>query len=180
MLKNLVKAATIAAPLIPEMAVAQDKGTDGSDERPNIVVIVADDLLSSEISFLGGRNIHTPNIDRIAQEGISFNHCYASMAMSVPIRASMYTGLYPVRNGSYSNHRDTYYGTKTVNEYMPEEGYRVGRTGKDHPVTKDVYLFDEIPGFTVGCTNKTAAYSVDGIRNGYRRDKTRSSFMSAA
>ena len=121
-------------------------------------------MLSSEISFLGGRNIHTPNIDRIAQEGISFNHCYASMAMSVPIRASMYTGLYPVRNGSYSNHRDTYYGTKTVNEYMPEEGYRVGRTGKDHPVTKDVYLFDEIPGFTVGCTNKTAAYSVDGIR----------------
>ena len=164
MLKNFVKAATIAAPLIPEMAVAQDKGTDGNDGRPNIVVIVADDLLSSEISFLGGRNIHTPNIDRIAQEGISFNHCYASMAMSVPIRASMYTGLYPVRNGSYSNHRDTYYGTKTVNEYMPEEGYRVGRTGKDHPVTKDVYLFDEIPGFTVGCTNKTAAYSVDGIR----------------
>jgi len=159
MLKRIAAVtAAVTVPLVPGIAAPQVK------ERPNIVVIIADDLLSSEISYLGGKNITTPNIDRIAREGVSFTHNYASMAMSVPIRASMYTGLYPVRNGSYSNHRDTYYGTKTVNEYMPEEGYRVGRTGKDHPVTKDVYLFDEIPGFTVGCTSKNAPYSVEGIK----------------
>ncbi len=158
MLKKIAAAAAVTVPFVHGIAAPQVK------ERPNIVVIIADDLLSSEISFLGGKNINTPNIDRIAQEGVSFTHNYASMAMSVPVRASMYTGLYPVRNGSYSNHRDTYFGTRTVNEYMPEEGYRVGRTGKDHPVTKDVYFFDEIPGFTVGCTSKKAPYSVEGIR----------------
>lgn len=158
MLKRIAAAAAATIPLVPGIAAHQVK------ERPNIVVIIADDLLSSEISYLGGKNITTPNIDRIAREGVSFTHNYASVAMSVPIRASMYTGLYPVRNGSYSNHRDTHYGTKTVNEYMTEEGYRVGRTGKDHPVTKDVYLFDEIPGFTVGCTSKNAEYSVEGIK----------------
>ena len=164
MKNRYLTAAALAAPLAPCAAAAQEK-MPAKDDRPNIVVVIADDLLSSEISCLGGKNINTPNIDRIAQEGVNFTHCYASMAMSVPIRASMYTGLYPVRNGSWSNHRDTRLGTKTVNEYMPEEGYRVGRTGKNHPVTKDVYFFDEIPGFTVGCTDKKAPYTVDGIRD---------------
>lgn len=161
---NRIVAAAIAVPLASEVAVALEKGHSDAEERPNIVVIIADDLLSSEISCLGGKNIKTSNIDRIAREGVSFTHNYGSTAVSVPIRASMYTGLYPVKNGSYANHKDTYYGIRTVNEYLPEEGYRVGRTGKNHPVTKDVYLFDEIPGFTVGCTDKRAPYSVDGIR----------------
>lgn len=162
---NRIVAAAIAVPLASEATIAFGKDSVCTEEKPNIVVIIADDLLSSEISYLGGKNINTSNIDRIAREGVSFTHNYASMAMSVPIRASMYTGLYPVRNGSYANHKDTYYGTRTVNEYMPEEGYRVGRTGKDHPITKDVYLFNEIPGFTVGCTDREAPYFVDGIRN---------------
>lgn len=165
MRKNYLK--TAAATMLPAAALlpakAQEK-TSADGGRPNIVVIVADDLLSSELSCNGGRNMLTPNIDRIAAEGISFSHIYASEAMSVPIRASMYTGLYPARHGSFCNHKDTFYGTKTVNEYMPEEGYRVGRTGKDHPITKDVYFFDEIPGFTVGCTSRTAPYTTDGIR----------------
>lgn len=76
--------------------------------RPNIVVIVADDLAPYELSCYGGRNLQTPNIDRIAREGVLFTNNYASCAMSVPIRASMYTGLYPTRNGSYQNHKDTF------------------------------------------------------------------------
>ncbi len=142
------------------------------DEQPNIVVIIADDLLSSELSCYGGQNINTPNIDRLAEEGVRFTRNYASVAMSVPIRASMYTGLYPVKHGSYRNHKATTPGTKTSNEYMTEEGYRVGRTGKDHPVDKNhlVYNFEAVPGFTVGCTNQNAPYTVDGIREFINRD----------
>lgn len=139
-------------------------------DRPNIVVVVADDLLTTELSCYGGQNITTPNIDRLASEGVRFTNNYASASMSVPIRASMYTGLYPVRHGSYRNHKPTYAGTKTVNEYMPEEGYRVGRTGKDHPGPKSVYKFDEIPGFTVGCTNRNAPFTTDGIREWITKD----------
>ena len=87
--------------------MAAEKAKPQSD-RPNIVVIVADDLLSSELSCYGGKNIVTPNIDRLANEGGWFTHNYASIAMSVPIRASMYTGLYPVRHGSYQNHKATF------------------------------------------------------------------------
>lgn len=160
---TLIKVSTLSAAVLPAAGAAAEKNTP-ENARPNIVVIVADDLLSSELSCYGGRNLVTRNIDRLAQEGVRFTHNYASTAMSVPIRASMYTGLYPARHGSFQNHKETFAGTKTVNEYMAEEGYRVGRTGKIHPITPSVYKFEEIPGFTVGCTKKKAPYTVDGIR----------------
>ena len=166
---TLLKASALSAAALPATGMAAEKSKPQSD-RPNIVVIVADDLLSSELSCYGGKNIVTPNIDRLANEGVRFTHNYASIAMSVPIRASMYTGLYPVRHGSYQNHKATFGGTKTVNEYMPEEGYRVGRAGKNHPITPSVYKFEKVPGFTVGCTAKRAPYNVDGIREFVTRD----------
>lgn len=163
---NIIKATalSVAAGTAAAAGAADRTPAREPEQRPNIVVIIADDLLSSELGCYGGQNIETPNIDRLAHEGVQFYHNYASEAMSVPIRASMYTGLYPAHHGSYQNHKNTFPGTKTVNEYMPEVGYRVGRTGKDHPGPKSVYKFDEIPGFTVGCTAKKAPYSTDGIR----------------
>lgn len=70
------------------------------------------------------------NIDRIAEEGIRFTNNFASCAMSVPIRASLYTGLYPARHGSYQNHKISYSDIKSVTYYLPQAGYRVGRAGK--------------------------------------------------
>ncbi|MBB4037256.1 putative sulfatase [Dysgonomonas hofstadii] len=159
----LLKATALSATILPIVGMAGNKNNP-KDNRPNIVVIVADDLLSSELSCYGGQNLVTHNIDKLASEGVRFTHNYASVAMSVPIRASMYTGLYPMHHGSYQNHKKTNPGTKTSNEYMIEEGYRVGRTGKDHPVNPAVYKFEKIPGFTVGCTAQKAPFTIDGIR----------------
>ncbi len=165
---TLTRTASLAMTLLPATGMAAKKAQ--ADARPNIVVIIADDLLSSELSCYGGKNINTPNIDRIAREGVRFTHNYASVAMSVPIRASMYTGLYPAHNGSYQNHKSTFKGTKTVNDFMPEEGYRVGRTGKQHPNNPAIYKFNEVPGFTVGCTAPKAPYNTDGIRDFMREN----------
>lgn len=143
------KNATLLLPAILSMTVqAADKS-----ERPNIVVIIADDMARCELGPYGGQNLETPNINRLASEGICMTNNFASMAMSVPIRASMYTGLYPARNGSFRNHKATYRGSFSVTHYMSELGYRVGRSGKDHPVNQNkVYAFEKIPGFPVGCT----------------------------
>ena len=167
-INTLLKISALSATILPSVHCLGK--TDNNVDRPNIVVFVADDLLSSELSCYGGRNIRTPNIDRLAKEGVKFTNNFASASMSVPIRASMYTGLYPVRHGSYQNHKATFEGTKTVNEYMKEEGYRVGRTGKDHPVTPSVYKFVEIPGFTRNCVASKAPYHVNGIREFITRD----------
>ncbi len=90
----LLKATALSATILPIVGMAGNKNNP-KDNRPNIVVIVADDLLSSELSCYGGQNLVTHNIDKLASEGgVRFTHNYASVAMSVPIRASMYTGLY--------------------------------------------------------------------------------------
>jgi len=108
-----------------------------AQQRPNIVVVIADDLASHEIGCYGGKNVPTPNIDRIALEGVRFTNCFASTSMSVPIRASLYTGLYPVRNGTYKNHQTSRSDIKSITSYLPENGYQVWRTGKTHTATPE-------------------------------------------
>lgn len=160
---RLLRSAVLGTSILPVPVATLVAAPD--ENKPNIVVIIADDLASYELSCYGGQNLQTPNIDRIAREGVLFTNNYASCAMSVPIRASMYTGLYPTRNGSYQNHKDTFDDIKTITHYMPGAGYRIGRTGKDHPVApKEIYRFENVPGFTVGCTALKADYTVDGIR----------------
>lgn len=134
-----------------------------NEDRPNIVVIVADDLGTHELGCYGGTNVATPNIDRLAKEGIRLTNNYASCAMSVPIRASMYTGLYPVRHGSYRNHKKTFAQIKSITHYMPPTGYRLARAGKRDSAPESVYRFEELPGFKTGCTDADASYSTDGI-----------------
>ncbi len=153
---HFIKIAYWILPLIPLPVIAA--------EKPNIVVIIADDLASNELSCYGGKNIKTPNIDRIAREGVLFTGNYASCTMCVPIRASMYTGLYPVRHGAYQNHKNSYPNIKSITSYLPEIGYRVGRTGKQHTEPRSVYRFEDIPGFEENCISPTAYYTTDGIR----------------
>jgi len=132
-------------------------------QYPNIVVIIADDLASHEIGCYGGKNVLTPNIDRIALEGVKFTNCYASTSMSVPIRASLYTGLYPVRNGTYKNHQTSRSNIKSITSYFPENGYQVWRTGKTHTSPRSVFQFADIPGFETDCVKETADYFTDSL-----------------
>lgn len=138
-------------------------GVEAQQQRPNIVVIIADDLASDELGCYGGKNVQTPNIDRIAREGIRFTNCFATTSMSVPIRASLYTGLYPVRNGTYKNHQTSRSDIKSITSYLPENGYQVWRTGKTHTTPRSVFQFDDIPGFEENCVSETADYFTDSL-----------------
>lgn len=144
--------------------VANASTTSEKNNAPNIVVLLADDLDVNELGCYGGRNVKTPHIDRLASEGMLFTNNYASCAMSVPIRASLYTGLYPMKHGSYQNHKESYSNIKSVVYYLSELGYRVGRAGKQHTAPRNVYPFEEIPGFTESCVSKTANYTLNGIQ----------------
>jgi len=80
------------------------KNMENGKGRPNIILIMSDDCTFNDLPVYGGENVQTPNIDRLAAQGMTFNNAYLSMSMCVPCRAELYTGMYPARNGVCWNH----------------------------------------------------------------------------
>src|SRR5687767_8890237 len=72
-------------------------------KRPNIVIIVADDMGYADIGVHGSKDIPTPNIDRLAREGVRFTDAYVSGPYCSPTRAGLMTGRYPQRFGHEFN-----------------------------------------------------------------------------
>lgn len=91
--KRLIRLASLLAVLITAFVTVDAKAT----ERPNIVVILADDLGYSDLGCYGGE-IPTPHIDALAKGGARFTQMYNS-ARCCPTRASLMTGLYPTQAG---------------------------------------------------------------------------------
>ncbi|MFP6659352.1 MAG: sulfatase-like hydrolase/transferase, partial [Pirellulales bacterium] len=69
----------------------------GAAERPNFVFIIADDCTFRDLGCYGGQAA-TPNIDRLATEGMKFMRCFQAAPMCSPTRHNIYTGLYPVKS----------------------------------------------------------------------------------
>ena len=67
-------------------------------EKPNVIVILADDLGFGDVSAYGSATIHTPHIDKLANEGVCFTNGYATSATSTPSRYALMTGMYPWKN----------------------------------------------------------------------------------
>ena len=76
-----------------------DTGSAAADRLPNVVVILADDLGYGDLGSYGARAIRTPNLDRLAAEGVRFTDFYSSASVCSPSRAGLLTGRYPVRTG---------------------------------------------------------------------------------
>lgn len=114
-------------------------------DKPNIVLIIADDCTFRDIGCYGGQ-AHTPNIDKLATEGMRFERCFQAAPMCSPTRHNIYTGLYPVTSGAYPNHTFVEPETKSVVHYLKELGYRIGQTGKTHVAPKSVFDWEKIPG----------------------------------
>lgn len=105
--------------------------------RPNVVVMYADDLGFGDIGCYGGRGVPTPNIDRLAVEGVRFKQGYATAATCTPSRYSLLTGSYPWRNKKARILRGDAPliippGTQTLASLLKQAGYATGVVGKWH------------------------------------------------
>ena len=83
-------------------------------ERPNVLIIMADDCTYNDLPLYGGKNAQTPNIDRLASEGLTFRRAYLSEAMCQPCRAELFSGQYPMRNGCAWNHAASRSTTESI------------------------------------------------------------------
>ena len=124
--------------------LAASLGQAEAVKQPNILIVIADDLNKDSVGIYGNKDVKTPNIDRLASQGMRFNLAYTSTAMCAPTRQQMYTGLYPVRSGAYPNHSKVKPGTKSLVHYLKALGYRVGLSGKRHFGPQSSFPFEQV------------------------------------
>ncbi|CAA6691654.1 MULTISPECIES: sulfatase [unclassified Lentimonas] len=134
-------------------------------QQPNFLIILGDDISANTIGCYGSENPNTtPNIDRLADEGIRFTNMFVSEAVCAPARAELYTGLMPYGNGVIANHGATKTGTLSVVQHLNQLGYRVGLTGKTHIKPASVYPFQKVKGFQSNCNaRKPKPDTWDGV-----------------
>jgi hypothetical protein len=112
---------------------------DSSQNRPNFLIIMVDDISPSSFSCYGNSEYETPNVDALAQEGVFFNMAWAT-PMCSPSRALLTTGRYPSRTGVWHNDLrvqvsdygrwDFAMGHLTFARVLKEAGYKTAITGK--------------------------------------------------
>jgi arylsulfatase A-like enzyme len=101
--------------------------------RPNFLIIMGDGVRPTEMSIAGNPIIKTPNIDRIAREGLRFQNTFVINALCAPSRATVLTGLYSRRNGVIDNkQRHIGSGIPLVTDHLRKAGYEVAFCGKSH------------------------------------------------
>jgi len=105
-------------------------------KRPNIIVIVTDDHAKNAVSAFGSKMINTPNIDRIAKEGIRFNNAFVTNALCGPSRAVILTGKYSHINGFKDNQSTFDNRQMTFVKLLKDAGYYTSVVGKWHLVTE--------------------------------------------
>ncbi len=133
-------------------------------KRPNIVLIVADDLGYNDLGCQGGTEIPTPFIDSIAAQGIRFTDAYVTAPVCGPSRAALLTGIYQQRFGFEFNIYDDFNNNgiptnvKNLAEHLKPQGYRTCAIGKWHVGSAENCLpnnrgFDEFFGIRGGARN---------------------------
>lgn len=164
--------------LLATMACSQEK----APQKPNIILIVADDLGYADLSCYGNESISTPNLDKLAAEGIRFTDFHTNGPVCSPTRAALLTGKYQQRLGitgviTAKSDRDKGLAPheKTFAETFKEAGYVTGMFGKWHVGYQPKYNpvkqgFDEYIGFVAGNVDYHSHVDQEGYEDWWKQD----------
>lgn len=118
-------------------------------QKPNVILFVSDDHGKDALGCYGNPIIQTPNLDKLAAEGVLFNNAYCTSASCAASRSVILTGLYGHATGSYGHvhdyhHFSTFKNVKSLPVLLERAGYATARIGKYHVAPESVYHFQEV------------------------------------
>jgi len=132
-------------------------------QRPNIVVVLVDDLRWDELGCSGHPFVRTPNIDRIASEGVRFRNAFCTTPLCSPVRACLLTGLHTHHHGILDNinRSEQSHRLRTFPQALQRSGYNTAYVGKWHMGNDDTAR----PGFDHWVSMKGQGTSFDPVLN---------------
>ncbi|MEM0993791.1 MAG: sulfatase [Bacteroidota bacterium] len=148
---------------------------------PNIIIVYADDLGYGDLSCFGAKDIATPNIDRLAQEGIQFTDFYSASSICSPSRAALMTGRIPQRMGIHAVFfPESFTGMPTdeitIADLLKRRGYATAHVGKWHLGHHYQYLplqrgFDEYYGIPYSNDMESVVYMKNNVVDSFHIDQ---------
>jgi arylsulfatase A-like enzyme len=143
--------AKTAIALIVAMLLAPHTGLHAAEpSKPNIVVVLADDLGWGDTSPYGNTVVKTPNLEKLAAQGVKFNQCYAPCGVCSPSRSAILTGRTPYRNGVWahlSGNHEAHLRTSEIAypKLLKAIGYETCHVGKWHLNSRPQWNTSEFP-----------------------------------
>ena len=134
-MKNM-KLITVSITALANASFISCSSSTSTEERPNVLVILVDDAGYNDFGFMGSKDMQTPNLDRLASQGVMFTDAHVAATVSSPSRACLITGRYGHRFGYECNLNDSTNGLllseQTIANVFRENGYRTAAIGKWH------------------------------------------------
>jgi arylsulfatase A-like enzyme len=134
-MRKLAVALAVSAVLWETLAVRADQSPGETPRKPNIILILADDLGYGNLGCYGQQHIQTPVLDQMARDGLRFTRFYAGASLCLPSRCTLMTGLHSGHsrcraNGGGGKHPPIHEQDTTLATVLQAAGYRTGMTGK--------------------------------------------------
>ncbi|MEA3367655.1 MAG: sulfatase-like hydrolase/transferase, partial [Planctomycetota bacterium] len=150
--------------------------SDAPAGKPNIVLFISDDHGGRDAGCYGNADVHTPHLDRLAEEGVRFNGVFAADTLCSPSRAVLHTGLMPFRNGGHVFGGHVKKGVKTFSHYLRPLGYETALFGKTSLHPERAFPYDvEQKKWKPGAAESAIPAMVDRFLSG--RDNSKPLFL---
>jgi arylsulfatase A-like enzyme len=130
----------VSAAVTAGARVRAEEGT----KRPNFVILIADDMAWDDCGAYCNRHVRTPNLDRLAREGLRFDRAFLTTSSCSPSRASILTGRYPHATGAPELHQPLPLEQRMLTEALRDAGYYTAAAGKWHLGNAAKVKFNEV------------------------------------